>query len=525
MTVTSPTATAPDVRLTRTAWLANLRQELLAPVNAIVELANMLRQDGQDRGPAGFEADLDKVRASGRRLLALVRGLLDVEHQAESATLGNKVRHDLRTPLNGIIGYCELWLEDDEPSLQAFRADLTRLCEMGRRLLLRLDDLCRFAETASSPNIDLGADLTDMIRGVVNSLPVRPTSAVERGTFLVVDDNEINRDLLRRWLEREGHAAVAAEDGFQALAMLNDQPVDVILLDIIMPGLNGFQVLERIKAHERLRDVPVIMISAFNEVDSVVRCIEMGAEDYLTKPFNPVLLRARISACLEKKRLRDREARHLEQIRQEQRRADELLHVILPGEVVRELKTENAVKPRRYENVAVMFCDIVGFTPFCDGHPPEHVVRYLQQLIEVWEEIAVRHGVQKIKTIGDAFMAAAGLLQPTTEHPVLHCVRCGLEMIEATRRLPVGWDLRVGVHVGPVVAGVIGKRQYLFDLWGDTVNTAARMESHGVPGSVVLSGPAWREVAALCRGESRGHLPVKGKGRFEMVRFDGFVNG
>jgi class 3 adenylate cyclase len=97
-------------------------------------------------------------------------------------------------------------------------------------------------------------------------------------------------------------------------------------------------------------------------------------------------------------------------------------------------------------------------------------------------------------------------------------------MLEATRRLPVGWDLRVGIHVGPVVAGVIGKRQYLFDLWGDTVNTAARMESHGVPGAVVLSGPAWSEVADRCRGTSRGVLPVKGKGQFEMVRFDGFVN-
>jgi adenylate cyclase len=122
-------------------------------------------------------------------------------------------------------------------------------------------------------------------------------------------------------------------------------------------------------------------------------------------------------------------------------------------------------------------------------------------------------------------MAAAGLLEPTVDHPLLHSIRCGLEMIEATRRATVGWDLRVGIHFGPVVAGVIGKRQYLFDIWGDTVNTAARMESHGIPGAVVVSGPAWKEIAHRCRGESRGLCPVKGKGALEMVRFDGFVNG
>jgi class 3 adenylate cyclase/CheY-like chemotaxis protein len=520
-----PAAASPPSRLTRTAWLADLRQELLAPVNAALHLARMLLKDARERGPHDFAADLEKVHASGQRLLALVQGLLDPACHAGNGDLGKKVRHDLRTPLNGIIGYCELWLEDADESLSGgFGEDLTALRNLGRKLLSRLDDLCRFSEVASDPDIDLGAQLPAMIRGVVDSLPAaRPAPAAEKGTFLVVDDNEVNRDLLCRWLRRAGHTALVAEDGERALAVLARTPVDVVLLDLIMPGLNGFQVLERLKADEALRHLPVVMISAFNEVDGVVRCIEMGAEDYLTKPFNPVLLQARINACLEKKRLRDREAALLEEVRKEQKRADELLHVILPGEVVRELKAANAVRPRRYEDVAVMFCDIVGFTPFCDGHAPEFVVQYLQQLIEVWEEIALKHGVQKIKTIGDAFMAAAGLLQPTQDHPVLHCVRCGLEMVAATRALPVGWDLRVGIHAGPVVAGVIGRRQYLFDLWGDTVNTAARMESHGVPGAVVLSGPAWQEIAAGCRGTSRGVIPVKGKGQLEMVRFDGFL--
>src|SRR5262249_34869633 len=161
-----------------------------------------------------------------------------------------------------------------------------------------------------------------------------------------------------------------------------------------------------------------------------------------------------------------RERGYLAQIRREQARSDELLHVILPGEVVRELKATNAVRPRRYDDVAVLFSDIVGFTPFCDSHPPEYVVSHLQGLIETWEQIALKYQIEKIKTIGDAFMAAAGLLQKTDGHPVIHAVRCGLEMIATTQALPVGWNLRVGIHFGPVIAGVIGRRQYLFDLWG-----------------------------------------------------------
>jgi class 3 adenylate cyclase len=233
-----------------------------------------------------------------------------------------------------------------------------------------------------------------------------------------------------------------------------------------------------------------------------------------------VLLRAWFSAGLEKKRLRDREVLFVQQIQQERKRSDELLHGIFPDEIVRELKTTKVFRPRRFDNVAVLFCDIADFTPYCDGHEPEEVVRHLQELIEIWEKIAIGHHVEKIKTIGDAFMAAAGLLERPTDHPVLHCVRCGLDMIYATRKYPIPWEVRVGIHFGPVVAGVIGCRQYLFDLWGDTVNTAARMESHGIPGSVMLSQPAWEAVHERCHGEPLGRIEIKGKGPMEMIRVD-----
>ena len=172
--------------------------------------------------------------------------------------------------------------------------------------------------------------------------------------LLVVDDNEDNRYTLTRRLKREGYTNLTtANDGREALEALAQRPFDLVLLDIMMPIMNGYEVLEHINGDEALRDIPVIMISALDDIDSVVKCIELGAQDYLPKPFNPVLLRARIGACLEKKRLHDREVDYLREIEAARKRSDELLAVILPLPAVEELKATDNVTPRRYDNVAV----------------------------------------------------------------------------------------------------------------------------------------------------------------------------
>ena len=335
--------------------------------------------------------------------------------------------------------------------------------------------------------------------------------------ILVVDDNEDNRYTLTRRLKRQGHGhVVTAEHGRQALELLDERAFDLVLLDIMMPEMNGYEVLETIKASAKLRDVPVVMISAVDEIDSVVRCIELGAEDYLSKPFNPTLLRARVGACLEKKRLRDQEAAYRESLEIEKKRSDDLLHAILPAGAVRELKETGAVQPRRFENVAVLFCDIVGFTEYCDRHSPEQVVAELQTLVERLEDLTVEYEMEKIKTVGDAFLATAGLLN-RVDDPVLRTARCGLEMSAASVRTAPFWQVRVGLHFGPVVAGVVGSRQFLYDLWGDTVNTAARLAEHANPGRVAMTATTWKRIRHRCRGLTRGPVEMKGKGEIELV--------
>jgi adenylate cyclase len=335
--------------------------------------------------------------------------------------------------------------------------------------------------------------------------------------ILVVDDNEDNRYTLVRRLTREGYDNVTtAPSGREALELLARTPFDLVLLDIMMPEVNGYQVLEQIKSDTLLRDIPVVMISAVDELESVVRCIRMGAEDYLPKPFNPVLLKARVGASLEKKKLRDLERHYLNELEAERRRAEKLLHAILPMGAVRELKATNTVVPRRYDDVAVLFADIVDFTSYCDRHPPERVLSDLQRQVARLEEIVADHGMEKIKTVGDAFMATAGLLQ-MVEEPVLSAVRCGLAMVAASADMEPHWQLRVGIHDGPVVAGIVGQRQFLFDLWGDTVNTAARATAKASPNSVIVTGAAWMKIRDRCRGRSQGLVEIKGKGKLELI--------
>ncbi len=334
------------------------------------------------------------------------------------------------------------------------------------------------------------------------------------GQVLVVDDNEMNRDLVARRLLRLGHEVVHADGGRRALELLKERPFDLVLLDLMMPDVSGHQVLSKMKTDESLRHIPVLMISAASDIESVVQCIELGAEDYLPKPFKPALLNARVTACLEKKWHRDQEKEIVIQLAEEKRRSEELLRVILPGPIVEELKLTNHVKPRSYENVAILFADIVSFTDFCHSQPPELVVDYLQQIVHAFEDLALQYGIQKIKTIGDSFMCAGGLLTPL-DNPSAAAVMCGLDMIRATEALPSAWKVRVGVHVGPVVGGIVGHRQYLFDVWGDTVNTASRLEHLGKPNSVTVSQEIWEKVKNDYQAESR-EVEVRGKGMLKV---------
>ncbi len=336
-------------------------------------------------------------------------------------------------------------------------------------------------------------------------------------SILVADDVENNRVALKMRLALIGYDDITeAENGREALEKLVAGEFDLLLLDIMMPEMDGYAVLSEMKSDTRLRNIPVIMISALDDISSVVRCIELGAADYLTKPFNPTLLKARIDNYAEKIQFKAQERLYLDNIEDEKRKADDLLAALLPNQIVRILKRNRNLPPIAYDDVSILFCDIVDFTPYAEGRPPEVVFSQLESLIESFEEIADGLDLMKVKTIGDAVMIAGGLLDDL-DTPVHSAVACGQAMIEAAKSHEAKWQLRIGIDHGPVVAGVIGRTRFQFDVWGDTVNTASRIQEIAAPNTVNLSGRAWHHLRDASRGRSLGMVELKGKRSIEVV--------
>lgn len=335
--------------------------------------------------------------------------------------------------------------------------------------------------------------------------------------ILVVDDIEDNRVALKMRLSLAGYEDITeAENGRHALEKLRAGSFDLVLLDIMMPEMDGYEVLTEMKSDMDLRDIPVIMISALDDMSSVVRCIALGAADYLAKPFNPTLLKARIDTYAEKAQFKAQESQYIRNLEIEKNRADDLLATLLPKQIARVLKSNKKLPPIRYDDVSLLFCDIVGFTTYSESHPPEIVFSQLESLVEDFEKIADDFGLMKVKTIGDAIMIAGGLLGDL-DATVHAAAACGLAMVDAASRHEAGWQIRIGIDHGPVVAGVIGRTHYQFDVWGDTVNTASRIQGIGAPNTVNLSGRAWQQLRKSGRGRSLGMVEMKGKHSIEVV--------
>lgn len=347
----------------------------------------------------------------------------------------------------------------------------------------------------------------------------------EAALILVVDDKPENRELLGRRLKQLGHRVEFAEDGAQALSRIQASRYDLVLLDIMMPQVDGYQVLERLKSDGRLAEMPVIVVSAVTETESVVRCIELGAEDYLVKPFNPVLLRARVGASLERKRLRDRDRELLAQLRTEKERSERLLLSIFPKAVADRLRAgEEAEIAENFPEASVLFADLNDFSRVSAIRPAHEVVKLLNTFFSAFDALAERHGVEKIKTIADAYLAVAGLPTPRPDHAEA-VAELALSMQSAVARIDAGplgpFSLRVGIHSGPVVAGVIGTTKFAYDLWGETVNLAAEMESYGLPGSIQVTAATYQRLRDKYLFEERGAFYVKNRGEIETYLLRG----
>ena len=333
------------------------------------------------------------------------------------------------------------------------------------------------------------------------------TARQESGRLLVVDDNKVNRILLARGLEAQGHRVETAENGKQALEKLRSDSFDLVLLDIEMPEMDGYQVLGTCLQDPELRDIPIIMTSSLDEIDSVVKCVELGAEDYLNKPINPVLLRARVNASLEKKRLRD-----------EQRK---LFRTFATKEVADELLRTGFSLGGKYVHASVMFADIRSFTTIGEQQDPADTIELLNNYFALmFEAIIDNHGtVNQLE--GDGLMAIFGAPFHHDGHRE-HAVRAALEMMEllkgfnversAQNKAPI--NIGIGIASGTVIAGYTGtQHRATYTCVGDTVNLAARIEDHTktVQLPILIDQYTREGLPAEIEVEALGAILFKGK--------------
>lgn len=348
----------------------------------------------------------------------------------------------------------------------------------------------------------------------------------------VVDDSRTLRKLLIRELNTMGITDISeAGDGNEALVLLREKTPDLMLLDMEMPELDGLGVLKVVKSSPELNYLPVIMVSSAEQFEKTVECIQLGADDYLPKPFNPVLLRARVFSSLEKKRLRDADREHIAQLQHEkellnleQMKTEKLMLNILPRPIADRLKKGEKNIAGSYPEVTVLFSDLVGFTKMSAQKSAPDLVKLLNEIFTRFDIRAQDLGLEKIKTIGDAYMVVGGLPIPRADHAEIAADMVigmfeDLNAFNVANKMAI--EMRIGMHSGPVVAGVIGFTKFSYDLWGNTVNTASRMESTAKNGRIQITSITRELLQNDFEIEERELIECKGLGPILTA----FVNG
>jgi adenylate cyclase len=389
-----------------------------------------------------------------------------------------------------------------------------------------------------------------------------PDSLVPKGRILVVDDVQEVIDLLSAVLTVSGYQVHAILDGAETVDVVRDYMPDLILLDVRLSGFDGYTICQQLKAHPQTQHIPIIFISAQDQVLDKVRAFEVGGVDYIVKPFALPEVMARVENQLtirnlqkklleqqahrlfqargttpllaslqkhlhrqsemlkEKNRQLEQEVRDRQQaqdaLKIEQEKSEQLLLNILPRAIAQRLKEEQSVLAERFDEVTILFADIVDFTPLSARLSPMALVQLLNQIFSTFDRLAEQYGLEKIKTIGDAYMVAGGVPMPRTDH-----AEAVMEMAIAMRREVKQFtqdngkavQLRIGINTGAVVAGVIGISKFSYDLWGDAVNIASRMESQGLAGKIQVTEETYQRLRHKYVFEKWGAIPVKGKGK------------
>ena len=334
-------------------------------------------------------------------------------------------------------------------------------------------------------------------------------------SILIVEDSPINRKILQHLLEKEGYHIRTADHGQEALALLHEVVPDLIVLDIIMPGMDGLELCRLLKQQEATRDTPVIFISSLDDTVDKLNGFAAGGVDYITKPFHPSEVLARIDTHLKLCRLQRQLEEKNRLLEVEKQKSEALLLNVLPARVARELMEKGSCTPQCFPEVTVCFVDIVQFTAAAATLDPEILIGELNILFTAFDRIAEANQCERMKTIGDAYLCVCGIPEGNPNHTQA-MADTALAMrdylAERNRTAALQWQVRIGMHSGPVVGGIVGTKKYLYDIFGDTVNFAARLEELSVPMCINVSDEVHRRLRKTFVFSAPRHVDMKGKG-------------
>jgi class 3 adenylate cyclase/CheY-like chemotaxis protein len=339
--------------------------------------------------------------------------------------------------------------------------------------------------------------------------------------ILIADDMDYLVDYIITHLNTmwQGTNYLRARDGYEVFTVSVKEKPDLILLDWEMPEFSGMDALVSLKSNEVTKDIPVIMISGFTKSGHVKKALEAGAIDYVRKPIEPEELLARVKTALTLAHTLHELKFQTARLEEEKFKLDRLLKGLLPEEVLTTIKNSGDIAPKRFRNVTVIMADLVDFTVKSQKMSPKRLLDELQTIFTAFDEISEKHNCTRIKTIGDAYMAVTGMWNNTTNH-ALTAAKMAEKMrqyiIEHNKTHNIDWEIRIGLNSGDIIAGIISKNNLSFDIFGDTVNTAARMQSYSNPMQINVSQSTYDLIKDYYHVIRRVSRKVKGKGALNM---------
>jgi adenylate cyclase len=513
-------------------WLSNFKHEITTPINGIVGYSELLLEDIPSESNPLLSEKLEYIKKLGYELLALIKQDLVLDHIEENQCneeyliIIQNLNHKIQTPVNYALETCEKILLDAPSEINN---DLQKIKQCINNFRSLIDN---FLKNKLNQNIVINEGILSEKNQLskdnilLHNYDPQETVINEQNHVLIVDDNVNNQDILTRHLQNQGYKVSIANNGFQAINLISSLNIDLILLDMIMPDITGDEVLKWIK-NSQWRHLPVIMVSSLDKLENVIKCIEQGAEDYIHKPFNPILLKTKIGAFLEKKRLRDQETIYLQklsQANQELRQKNELIRQIfgryLSNEVVDELlQSPTALQlGGKRANLTILVSDVRGFTAIAETLEPEKVVKILNIYLQYMTDVIEKYNGTIDKFMGDGILVLFGI--PTSkDDDVFRAIACGIEMQLAMEK--VNEELKqmglpsiavgIGINTGEAIVGNIGSEKRTdYSVVGNHVNLAYRIESYTIGGQILISESTWEKTQSIVKISESQYIYPKG---------------